>query len=586
MQKKGFGCLLLFALPFAAVGVGMGIWLGSTIFAHLRMRGWEEVPARIVRTELQASKSSKSTTYRVTAEYVYQYGGRPYRGTAVGLYGGPDNIGSFHQDAHRELSEHQKSDRPFRCYVNPRQPAEAILYRNLRWEMVGFQSMFVLAFGGVGFGLLIAGVLGYRKAKVERALVAAHPDAPWMHRRDWAGGQIVYSAKKMALIALACALFWNLISAPLWCLIPHEVIQKGNRLALMGLVFPLVGLGLIGWTIVSIMKWRKYGPSVFRMAAVPGVIGGQLAGVIATSVKIQPEDGFRLTLNCIERRTTGSGKERNTTETIVWQDEQILARELLRSDPDHSAIPIQFPIPYDSRPTDDSISDCQTIWRLEVASKEPGLDYGARFDVPVFKTPDSDPHFVPDRSAIAEYTAPSDPTRDLAEAGVRKTASLTGDGCRFVFPMGRNLGSVIGLSVFWLIWTGAVVLTLYLKAPLLFPIVFGLFDVIIFLIVLDFCFYRSVIDVSQHGMTVTGGLFGVGSARRVEAANIAKFEAVRGMQSGEHVFYNLVITCRDGKRITAGKRLPGHRLAESVIRQIEQSLNTPSLGPLASQDRP
>ena len=586
MQKRGFGCLLLFALPFAAVGVGMGIWLGSTIITHLGMQGWEEVPAQIVRTELQASKGSKSTTYQVLAEYVYQYRGREYRGTAVGLYGGSDNIGSFHQDAHRELGEHQKTGRPFRCYVNPRQPAEAILYRNLRWEMVAFQSIFVLAFGGVGFGILIAGVLGYRKAKVEQALAAEHPAAPWMHRRDWAAGQVVYSAKKMAVIALACALFWNVISAPLWFLIPHEVIQKGNRLALLGLVFPLVGLGLAGWTIVSIMKWRKYGPSVFRMASVPGVIGGQLAGVISTSVKIKPDDGFRLMLNCIERRTTGSGKERNTTETIVWQDEQILARELLQSDPDRSAIPVQFPIPYDSRPTDGSTPNCQTIWRLEVASKEPGLDYGARFDVPVFKTPDSDPHFVLDRSAIAEYMAPSDPKRDLAEAGVLKTASLTGDGCRFVFPMGRNLGSAVGLSVFWLIWTGVIVLILHLKAPLLFTIAFGLVDVILFLVILDLWFYRSVIDVSPRGMTVTGGLFGVGSARWVEAANIAKFEAIRGMQSGEQVFYNLVITCRDGKRIKVGKRLPGNRLAETVLQQIAQSLGNPSLGPLTRRDRP
>ena len=586
MQKKGFGCLLLFALPFAAIGVGMGIWLGSTVVTHLGMRGWEEVPARIVRTELQASKGSKSTTYRVTAEYVYQYGGREYRGTSVALYGGPDNIGSFHQDAHRELSKYQRTRRLFHCYVNPRQPAEAILYRNLRWEMVAFQSLFVLAFGGVGFGILVAGVLGYRKAKVEQALAAEHPGAPWMHRRDWAGGQIVYSAKKMAAIALACASLWNVISAPLWFLLPHEVIQKGNRVALTGLVFPLVGLGLVAWAIVSIMKWRKYGPSLFRMASVPGVIGGQLAGVISTSVKIKPEDGFRLTLNCIERRTTGSGKESHTTETIVWQDEQILARELLQSDPDHSAIPVQFPIPYASRPTDDSTPTCQTIWRLEVASKEPGLDYGANFEVPVFKTPDSNPNFVPDRSAIADYTAPPDPARDLAEVGVLKTASPIGDGCRFVFPLGRNLGTTFGLTVFWLIWTGVVVLLLHLKAPLLFPIAFGLVDAILLLAVLDLCFYRSTIDVSPRGVAVTGGLFGLGSARWVEAANVAKFEAIRGMQSGEHVFYDVVVTCRDGKRIKFGKRLPGNRQAEAIIRQIEQSLGTPSLGPLARQDHP
>ena len=37
-SKTGWGCLTLLSLPFAAVGVGMGVWLASTFLTYLRRR--------------------------------------------------------------------------------------------------------------------------------------------------------------------------------------------------------------------------------------------------------------------------------------------------------------------------------------------------------------------------------------------------------------------------------------------------------------------------------------------------------------------------------------------------------------------
>ena len=190
------------------------------------------------------------------------------------------------------------------------------------------------------------------------------------------------------------ALFWNLISSPLWFVIPGEMLQKGNRLALFGLLFPLVGLGLAAWALYTVLQRRKYGQSVLQMAAVPGVLGGELAGVVRTAAHIQPEAGFHVSLSCIQQTTSGSGDNRSTHAEILWQDEQVIVRQLGQSDADPSAIPVLFAIPYNCRPTDDANSDNQTIWRLKVAAAVPGIDYAAAFDVPVFKTPQSDPHFA------------------------------------------------------------------------------------------------------------------------------------------------------------------------------------------------
>ena len=144
--------------------------------------------------------------------------------------------------------------------------------------------------------------------------------------------------------------------------------------------------------------------------------------------------GFGMLTFSVRRVTTRSGKNSSTSESVLWQDEQLIARDFLQNDPARSAIPVLFQIPYDCRPTDETNASDQTIWRLEVSAKTPWLDYSTTFDVPVFKTPESDPNFVVDHSLIAEYAAPENLDRDLHEAGVVKMESPTGEGCRLVFP--------------------------------------------------------------------------------------------------------------------------------------------------------
>ena len=571
MAKQGSGCLILFSLPFAAVGVGMGVWLAMTVVGYLQMQHWVETPATILQAKLETSRNNKSNIYEATARYEYRYEGRRYTNNRVSLPS-PSGDVSLQQDLHRQLSECQRTGKPLPCYVNPKRPKEAILFRGLRWEMIGFQALFVLVFGGAGFGLLTVSIMGVRQGRAEAKLKQADPDRPWLLKAEWASGRIASSSKTLVWVSILAALFWNLLTSPLWFILPGEVIQKGNRLALFGLVFPLVGLGLAAWAVYTLLQWRKFGQSVFQMASVPGVLGGELAGVIRTAAHIQPEEGFQVTLNCIQRRTTGSGDKRSTQEEILWQDEQIIVRQLGQSDADPSAIPVLFAIPYNCRPTDETHSNNQTIWRLKVAARVPGIDYAAAFDVPVFQTPQSDPNFTPDAAALAQYAAPADPDRELREAGVIKTVSPSGEGSLFIFPAGRNLANAVCFSLFCLLWSGAIVLMFRLGAPMLFLIVFGLIDALLVLMLVDLWFYRSEVDVSPRGLTITGGLFGLGAPRRIELADVTRIDAVNRMQAGQTVYYHIVVTCRDGKKVTAGKRVAGHRLTDAVIGQIEQAM--------------
>ena len=571
--KTGVGCLILFSLPFAATGVVMTFLVAKSVVGYLDARSWEEVSAKIVSAELKRSDDSDGgTTYRAVATYDYVYHDQNYRGERVSFHGGSDNIGSFHKDIYKELSQHQKTGQPFRCYVNPDEPSESVLYRDLRWEMLCFMMLFALVFGGVGFGLLFGSVWGYRQAKAENVYKEQYPEEPWRWKEEWGGGRIQSSSKPKMIAAIVFATFWNLVSAPLWFILPNEVVDKGNRMALLGAIFPVVGIGLIVWAIRTVLRWRKYGESLFEMASVPGVVGGTLAGVIHTSQHIAPEGGFHVTLNCVRKRTTGSSKNRRTSETILWQDERTMAREMLKDDLTQSAIPVLFHVPYDQPQTSEEDSSNQVTWKLKVEAATPGIDYSASFDVPVFETPESDPDFVLDESLLADYVARTDPEADLRSAGVVRTASPDGWAQRFVFPMARCLGSAIGMSVFLLIWIGAIVMMRQLEAPILFPIVFGLFGLLILLIVLDLWFYRSVVDVSPDGITVRAGLMGTGREQRIDVGDLDQIKPKSGMQSGNRIYYQIVAHHGLAKKTTLAKYLPGKMQAENVIREIEKAL--------------
>lgn len=451
-------------------------------------------------------------------------------------------------------------------FVNPQQPAEAVLERDISFTNVVAALVAVCA----GMGLLAAGVAWRRWEREHAARVAAHPDEPWLWQADWASGRVVCS-RAGALFFVGFVVVWNLISVPVgWAAWRGEI-------PVLFWAFPIVGLALAIGALLAVLRWWKYGRSVFEMASVPGVIGGSLAGVVRTSVKIVPERGFCLRLSCI--RAVRRDNSRSSSRSIVWQDEQLIGRDLLAAG-EQSAIPVLFSIPFDCAPCDDRNWENMVHWELEVSAATPGMDYKASFSVPVFKTPASRPDFEADRSLIAPYVAPQDPATDLREAGVRRTTAPDGEAVRFIFPRARNAGTALALTfttlLLWAvpygIWRfdpdrslgGMVFLAVFL-------LVFGLVGLLLAFVAGELWLYRSVVDVSRRGLSVTAGLWR-SRTTRIAAGDVEQFELKSMMGSQNRRYYDLVVRTRSGQRTTLGKHLPGRRLAEAVQRQVEEAL--------------
>ncbi|MCB1037705.1 MAG: DUF3592 domain-containing protein, partial [Acidobacteria bacterium] len=234
----GAGCLILFSLPFAAVGVFMGHLAFRSLSAWQEMRSWQEVPALILEASLETSSSSDSDTFSVRARYEYTFEGQHYTGDRVAIHGGSDNIGSFHQRVAAELGRYRDSGKPFRCFVDPEAPRRSILYRELRPGLLAFYGLFVVLFGGAGFGMMGLAVWGRRRIRSDEKTRAALPDEPWKWRPEWKEGRIVSGSRKVMIGAWVFAGLWNLISSPLIFVLPKEVLERKNYPALLGILFP------------------------------------------------------------------------------------------------------------------------------------------------------------------------------------------------------------------------------------------------------------------------------------------------------------------------------------------------------------
>ena len=220
-------------------------------------------------------------------------------------------------------------------------------------------------------------------------------ERPWLRRPDWAAGRIEYSSKRNMVGVWAIALLALLMSSPLVYHLREEILEKENYPALAGLVFPVLGIGLLIWAVRLTIRWLRFGKSVLELSSVPGVIGGSVAGTIHTSLKREGVGGVRVSLRSIHRSVRRKHRKRDVSEKIVWEEHLGISKEQLSVGPMGAAVPFSFHVPFECQETTDEDSDNRILWILTVTASVPGVDYQAEFELPVFRTEESSPESVP-----------------------------------------------------------------------------------------------------------------------------------------------------------------------------------------------
>ncbi len=151
-----FACALAAMAIFTLLGVAFACHILWTIAEWRRLQSWVETPAIIEDVRMESGRVRHRRTAKVVARYRYQFGDRQFTGDRVAVVTISDAVGSFQKRAYRELMQHKNERKPFRCFVNPEQPAEAVLYRDLRWELILLEAIFAVAFTAVGGTKLVS----------------------------------------------------------------------------------------------------------------------------------------------------------------------------------------------------------------------------------------------------------------------------------------------------------------------------------------------------------------------------------------------------------------------------------------------
>ena len=379
------------------------------------------------------------------------------------------------------------------------------------------------------------------------------------------------SSRGTLWISWIFAALWNLVSVPIGFVGVQEAIHKGNHAGLVALLFPAAGAGILVWAIRATLRYTRYGVSRLELDTLPAAIGRTLTGAVRVSSRFQPGVMFDVVLSCINRVTTGGGKNSSTSEKILWQDEaQVRGGETRDVRGLATRIPIQFRIPSDARASDSTNSRSRVIWRLKLSASVPGVDYESVFEVPVFRTAESDLPIseqdepaARDEEALASYRQP---------AGSRVTVTKTVRGTEIVFPAGRNPGVTVGTTIFTLVWAGIVAGLLRWHAPLIFPIFFSLFGLILVYATVTFWLMVSRVVVGEGRIMVAEGYLTTGRERTYTSSELTDVTLTIGMQTGERPYYDIVLLRKNGRKVTAGRWVRDKREAEWLVATIKNGL--------------
>lgn len=554
--------MILFALPFAGGGIGillMGVI--PNLYEWQHMKSWPEVRAHLAEAGLTTTDGDDIDTYRATARYHYVYQGTNYTGERVAIMGGSDNIGDFQQQLAARLEAAHQNQQPVPAWVNPNNPGEAVLNRDMRWGMLGFKLIFVLVFGGVGVGLLIATLMLKPDA-------THHPEGeskPWLAQRQWASPRIACNAKAGVWGIWVFALIWNLVSLPATLAIPEQLSQ-GNTTILIALLFPAAGVLLLFWAIKNSLSWRRFGQLHLELDPYPGSIGGQVGGTIDLPLPYNSKQRFPVTLMCLRSFESGSGKNRRREENLIWQCEGLAYHQAGAQG--QTRLSLCFDVP-SNLPASEPFASSYRLWRVQLKADLPGVDLNREFEIPVFATHQHASTTIPSSQRHPQL-------REARAAQLEAIANIEQipGGVRLFFPMFRNPGNeLIGLFVGLAFGATGVLLLNEHDVPAFMAWLFTLLGGIAFFSCLKSIFSSLLVQLNQDGLVCKrlwlGVIIGKDQVPHADIANLQLGLSYRSKSAEGHTeMYNIYALTRSGKKIRIAMNLKGRDTAQMALDAI------------------
>jgi hypothetical protein len=326
---------------FLAAGLGAFYAIGLRPLGQvLEARAWLETPCTVVSSQVKRHQGSKGATYSVNILYAYEVGGREYRANRYHFMGGS----SSGQAGKAEVVGRYPPGSKAVCYVNPRDPTDAVLER-------GFTADLCWGFLPLIFVLIGAGGLVYsfrhreagagarddgRGRRIGSHLSGQDPSTPPARGGEEGALPKVLKADMAPVTKLlgsiAVAAFWNgIVLVFVW-----QVVQGWRRhkpewfLTLFIIPFVLIGLGMILFVIRTFLALMNPRPT---LTVTPGAVA------LGTPLEIKWELGGRAhAVRRLRIRLEGREEAQYRRGTRTYTDKSVFASFDLANTADRLAI--------------------------------------------------------------------------------------------------------------------------------------------------------------------------------------------------------------------------------------------------------
>jgi HEAT repeats len=426
----------------------------------------------------------------------------------------------------------------------------------------------------IGGGLVFAAIRGYGMQKEQAALQEANPSSPWLWRADWSAHRAESKNRKRATGAWVLALLGNLFFLPFTLVMLPALWKQDNWLVLLVAAFCSVGPVLIYFAIRATIRQQRFGATYFEFDSLPFSPGGRVTGRIHLRLNDGMEHGINLLLSCLRKTVTGSGDERSTVQTVLWQTDQKVAGGTIGQDSNGSTIPVDIALPADAFVTDLDNSSDQVLWQLHAEANEPGVNYKDDYEIPVFRTGSSAASDSASSSASFGFGSGSADDTEAVSATANPQVVITAQagGTEFYFPQLRNRGLAMSLFGFTVIWTAIAYFLWHSRAPVMFLIVFSAMDLLLVVACLRSLLGTSRIRIGNGELSYGSKILGIGSTKRVAISQIDRIVAFTSAQTNGVRFSNehsIRLVTKDGRGKTMVSEISSREEARWVVSQLE-----------------
>lgn len=558
---------IVFGGIFFLFGFGFFIaFVGSAIIDRIAMQAWQPVQITLTDVKLQRNYSDGSSTYKATASYVFDFQGQNFEGNRVSLHSGSDNIGSYQQDINSRLQNAMKAGRQVSAWVNPSNPTESVIDRSVRWSMIIFPGMLCSVFMIIGGTFIF-----FSWKRGPQTSPSSNANKPWLAKEEWSPTGINSDNKLMLGVWWFGVLFVHALSTPILFQMP-KALSRGEYGILIGLIFVALGFFLIFKAIQKTIEQLRFGRVPVVLNPFPGEIGGLVAGYLDFQQRLDQSSKFNLYLKQMRTNVRRSGGKTTISTSSIWE---LIGKGTLKRGINGSRVHFAFEVP-DTMEESRTDSGSGYWWSLVVSGDMPGINFKRSYEIPVFKTG----NVVNGLAAGMPRYGDQPKDVEVAKSQVDFTEQLESiidiqhvDGGLLIKQAPGKQKMAIPLTVFGLIFGGAGIGSSFMGAPLLFPIVFSAFALLICSIGIGMLItgYETYIGKKQ----VSHEIFRLGKRRKKITwlkNNLRGFALQQtGSSSGGSTtteYFSLLLQDEAGEKITLSAGIEGRQAAHQLLESL------------------